>query len=107
MDKKSERAARGAMAKHGKKMTARTHAELVAMGISVKDAVVIPDDVARTDPDMMLVCLPLDLDNPLVSPGNRHAPCSECGRRVQFRPYQPDDIKKVCPACALALEVKS
>ena len=31
--------------------------------------------------------------------------CGECGVRLRYRPYMPDDVKRICLGCATSFEV--
>jgi hypothetical protein len=68
--------------------------ELAGHGIALADWI-------TEQPAPFAVCLPYDVEHPLMLPGNRLGPCSKCRRVVQWRPDLPAEPKKLCPFCAL------
>lgn len=34
---------------------------------------------------------------------SKHTFCAECEKKIVYRPYMPEDVKKVCMQCAVIL----
>ncbi len=45
----------------------------------------------------VLVCMPVTM--PLVMPDNKVGDCAACGRRIQYRPYAPKKVTRMCVDC--------
>ena len=45
----------------------------------------------------VLVCVPVTM--PLAFPDNRVGDCAACGRRIQYRPFTPKKVTRMCVGC--------
>jgi hypothetical protein len=68
--------------------------ELAGHGIALPEWII-------EQPALFAVCLPYDIEHPLMLPGNRLGPCDKCRRVVQWRPDLPAAPNRLCPFCAL------
>jgi len=101
-----ERLMRAIMAQgHEMNYLPQTQAELIAHHVigsaeRVLGAVkVVPLDRAKAE-GCVYVCTVITVGEMLTLPDNKTAPCAwGCGRTVQFRPWAPPELPRVCLYC--------